>query len=53
MLVLGRPVTFNCNTGHVDFSITKNNDPICRYNKGPSMQQPAAIAIDPLTSKVS
>jgi len=51
--MLGRPVTFNSNTGHIEFSVIKNIDPICQYNKRPSMQQPAAIAVDPHNARVS
>lgn len=51
--MLGRPVTFNGSIGQIDIFVTKNIDPICQYNKKPSMQQPAAIAIDPHNTKVS
>lgn len=51
--MLGRPVAFNTCNGHLEFFVTKNIDPICQYNKGPSMQQPAAITIDRNTAKVS
>jgi len=50
--VLGRPVACNGNTGHIDFSIIKNIDPICQYSKGPSMQQPVAIAVDHHSTRV-
>ncbi|XP_025207500.1 uncharacterized protein LOC112603224 isoform X2 [Melanaphis sacchari] len=50
--VLGRPVAYNGNTGHIDFSVTKNIDPTCQYSKGPSMQQPVAIAIDHHSTRV-
>lgn len=50
--VLGRPVTCNRNTGHIDFSIIKTIDPICQYSKGPSMQQPVAIAVDHDSARV-
>lgn len=53
MYVLGRPVAFNTCNGHLEFFVTKNIDPICQYNKGPSMQQPAAITISQNTAKVS
>lgn len=51
--MLGRPVAFNTSNGHLEFFVTKNIDPISQYNKGPSMQQPAAITIDRNTAKVS
>lgn len=50
--VLGRPVACNGSTGHIDFSIIKNIDPICQYSKGPSMQQPVAIAVDHHSTRV-
>lgn len=51
--VLGRPVAFNCCTGHLELIVTKNIDPLCQYIKGPSMQQPAAITIDRNTARVN
>lgn len=51
--MLGRPVAFNTCNGHLEFFVTKNIDPICQYNKGPSVQQPAAITIDRNTAKVN
>lgn len=51
--MLGRPISFNSSaTGHFEFSVTKNIDPVCRYEKGPSMQQPAAVAVDSNNSQV-
>ncbi|CAI6353464.1 unnamed protein product [Macrosiphum euphorbiae] len=50
--VLGRPVACNGNTGHIDFSIIKSIDPICQYSRGPSMQQPVAIAVDHNSARV-
>jgi len=50
--VLGRPVACNGNTGHIDFSIVKSIDPICQYSRGPSMQQPVAIAVDHNSARV-
>lgn len=50
--VLGRPVACNDNNGHIYFSIIKNIDPTCQYNRGPSMQQPVAIAVDHHNARV-
>lgn len=51
--MLGRPVTFNDSTGHIDFSVTKNINPICQYKNEFPMQQPTAIVVNPHTSRVS
>lgn len=51
--MLSRPVPFNGINGHIEFSVTKSIDPACQYNRRPSMQQPAAIAVDQNTSRVS
>lgn len=51
--MLGRPVTFNGSIGHINFSVTKNINPICQYNNEFSMQQPTAIVINSHTSRVS
>lgn len=51
--VLGRPVPFNGSNGHnIEFSVTKNIDPTCQYNIGPSMKQPAAIVVNQNTARV-
>lgn len=51
--MLGRQVALNSSSGHISFSVTKNIDPICQYNKHPSLQQPVAITVDPDTARVS
>lgn len=52
LYVLGRPVACNCKTGRIEFTIVKSIDPICQYSKGPSMQQPVAIAVDHHSARV-
>jgi len=50
--VLGRPVSCNGKTGNIEFSIIKSIDHICQYSRGPSMQQPVAIAVDHHSARV-
>lgn len=51
--VLGRSVACNSSTGCIEFSVTKSIDPTCQYDRGPSMQQPVAIAVDHHSARVS
>lgn len=51
--VLGRQVVLNSSSGHISFYVTKNIDPLCHYNKHPSLQQPVAITMDLDTARVS
>lgn len=51
--MLGRPIAFSNSSEHIEFSVTKNINPICQYNNEPTMLQPASITLDSDNSKVS
>lgn len=50
--ILGRPVLCKGVAEHINFSVTKNIDPMYQYKKGPLLKQPAAIVVDSNFAKV-
>lgn len=51
--MLGRPIAFSKISEHIEFSVTKNINPICQYNNKPAMLQPTSITLNSDNSRVS